>query len=171
MLHCHLPHHMMNAMISMVGPMQHCGKGLHTGAGMEEGLGIVRQTNAFSEELGPALGRGLGVAADAERGTSALVGQQHGHAQDRLATGHQEGPDEKRVPGYPQDMWMPMDEMFNDKPENYGLRKGWSGAMMGMMTLVRVLTPEMYDKIMELKRQQRQPKQEKQHEHSGHEQK
>ena len=60
-------------------------------------------------------------------------------------------PAKYRVPGYPQDMWMPMDEMFNDKPENYGLRKGWSGAMMGMMTMVRVVTEEVYDKIMDLK--------------------
>jgi hypothetical protein len=35
-----------------------------------------------------------------------------------------------------------------DKPENYGLRPGWSGFMQGMMTFVRVLPPDMYDKIM-----------------------
>ena len=34
------------------------------------------------------------------------------------------------------------------KPENYGLRPGWSGFMQGMMTLVRVLPPTEYDKIM-----------------------
>jgi hypothetical protein len=51
-------------------------------------------------------------------------------------------PEKKKVPGYPQDMWMPMDEMGGNKPENYGLRKGWSGAMMGMMTLVRVVPEE-----------------------------
>jgi manganese oxidase len=37
MLHCHLPHHMMNQMVSMVGPMAHAGHGLQTGGGMEEG--------------------------------------------------------------------------------------------------------------------------------------
>ena len=62
--------------------------------------------------------------------------------------------DAQKVPGYPQDMWMPMDEMVADKPEVYGLRKGWTGAMMGMMTLVRVLPPEMYDRIMEMKKNQ-----------------
>ena len=56
------------------------------------------------------------------------------------------------VPGYPQDMWMPMDEMTADKPEVYGLPKNWTGAMMGMMTLVRVLPPEKYDEIMEMKK-------------------
>ena len=40
-----------------------------------------------------------------------------------------------------------MDEPFADKPECDGLRPGWSGAMMGMMTLVRVLEPAPYDRI------------------------
>jgi hypothetical protein len=44
-----------------------------------------------------------------------------------------------------------MDELGGGKPELYGLRPGWSGAMMGMMTLVRVLPEEVYDKIMDLK--------------------
>jgi len=57
-------------------------------------------------------------------------------------------PEKKKIPGYPQDMWMPMDEMAGDKPENYGLRRGWTGGMMGMMTLVRVLPTEKYDEIM-----------------------
>ena len=89
MLHCHLPHHMMNNMVSMVGPLEH---------------------------------------------------HLHGAA-----------PDAKNVKGFPQDMWMVMDELI-DKPENHGLRKTWTGAMMGMMTLVRVVTPETYDQIQELKK-------------------
>jgi len=48
---------------------------------------------------------------------------------------------------------MAMDKMV-DKPENYGLRPGWSGFMQGMMTFVRVLPPDMYEKIMALKAQQ-----------------
>ena len=45
MLHCHLPHHMMNQMVSMVGPLSHGahGHGIGTGAGMEEGMGMLRQ--------------------------------------------------------------------------------------------------------------------------------
>jgi hypothetical protein len=53
----------------------------------------------------------------------------------------------KRVKGYPQDMWMAMDEAVA-KPETYGMAENWSAATMGMMTYVRVLTPEMYDKVM-----------------------
>jgi hypothetical protein len=130
-------------------------------------MGMLRQGDALAEEIGPVLGRGLGLAADSVRATSNLVANQ---ASAALQQGHEEheghtipapgdpmemypkdDPEKKRVRGYPQDMWMPMDEMFANKPENYGLRKGWSGAMMGMMTMVRVLSEEVYDKIMDLK--------------------
>ena len=36
MLHCHLPHHMMNQMVSMVGPISHAGQGVQTGGGMKK---------------------------------------------------------------------------------------------------------------------------------------
>ncbi len=84
MLHCHLPHHMMNNMVSMVGPA------------------------------------------------------------------HGNDPKGRQVKGYPQDMWMVMDEAFA-KPETHMLRPTWTGGMMGMMTLVRVLTPDMWSMIQELK--------------------
>ena len=181
MLHCHLPHHMMNQMVSMVGPVMSMNHGLRTGAGMEEGMGILRQGNALSEELGPSLGRGLGLAADVERLTSNLIGPQTQRGRDMSQAktetpepqggheGHVAGattdsamdmypkddPEKKKVLGYPQDMWMPTDAMFN-KPENHGLRKGWSGAMAGMMTLVRVLPPDKYDEIMQLVSQKAQ---------------
>ena len=54
------------------------------------------------------------------------------------------------VPGYPQDMFMVMDDMVA-KPETHGLRPTWTGGMMGMMTLIRVLTPDEYDEIQRLK--------------------
>ncbi len=53
------------------------------------------------------------------------------------------------VPGYPQDIFLVMDDEVA-KPETYGLRRTWSGGMMGMMTLVRVLEPKLYDKIKAL---------------------
>lgn len=197
MLHCHLPHHMMNQMVSMVGPMSHGGgHGMHTGGGAEEGMGVIRQGDALSEELGPTMGRGLGLAADSDRSTSNLVAQAPGSAvyscthhpevkqsgpgkcpkcqMDLVkagsapAAGHEghmsttdpamdmypkDDPEKKKIPGYPQDMWMVEDDKYNYKPENYGLRKGWTGGMMGMMTMVRVVTPEVYDKIAALKSQ------------------
>src|SRR5207245_7291485 len=60
-----------------------------------------------------------------------------------------------QVPLFPQDAYMegPMMAMDKevDKPETYGLPAGWSGFIGGMMTLVRVLPPDQYNKIMELK--------------------
>jgi len=71
--------------------------------------------------------------------------------------------DANSVPGFPQDAFMEgpmmaMDRMV-DKPENFGLRAGWSGFMAGMMTFVRVLPQDKYDQIMELrkKREDRKP--------------
>ncbi len=101
MVHCHMPHHMMNQMVSMAGPMTPPGH--------------AKMMNSSNIGLYPM-----------------------------------DDPVKKAVPGYPQDMWMPMDEMF-DKPENFGIRKGWSGAMMGMMTLLRVLPPDRYEEIMRRK--------------------
>lgn len=45
---------------------------------------------------------------------------------------------------------MAMDDQVA-KPETRGLRPGWTGGMMGMMTLLRVLRPEQYDEILALK--------------------
>lgn len=82
-LHCHLPHHMMNQMVAMVGP------------------GRMR---------------------------------------------HGTTPDAPSVPGFPQDMFMANDAAVA-KPETRGLRPTWTGGMMGMMTMVRVLEPEAFDAI------------------------
>jgi manganese oxidase len=50
-------------------------------------------------------------------------------------------------------MVMVMDDMVA-KPETYGLRRGWTGGTMGMMTIVRVLNPDLFDKIQQLKAEQ-----------------
>lgn len=97
MIHCHMPHHMMNQMVSMVGP-------------------VSKESMHARHMTGPI---GFYPADD---------------------------PAKRAVKGYPQDMWMSMDVEY-DKPETFGLRKGWSGAMMGMMTMVRVLPPDLYDHI------------------------
>jgi FtsP/CotA-like multicopper oxidase with cupredoxin domain len=125
MLHCHLPHHMMNQMVSMVGPIAQAGHGLKTGMGMEEGMGLAAQEQQVSNLVGQS------------------EGSQHQH--------HEAGSEatQKRVPGFPQDMWMPMDDAVA-KPETYGMAEGWSGAIQGMSTVVRVLRPEMYKKVRSL---------------------
>jgi manganese oxidase len=139
MLHCHLPHHMMNQMVSMVGPlMAGHQRGMRPGA-MEPGMGVMGE-RALSAENGPRFGRTIGGGAESERGVSHLLGPQH-------------TPAGQRVPGFPQDMFMNMDEMFADKPETHGLAPGWTGGMMGMMTLVRVLEPALFDRIEALRRE------------------
>jgi FtsP/CotA-like multicopper oxidase with cupredoxin domain len=76
MLHCHLPHHMMNQMVSMVGPMAMSHRsGSQTGLGMEEGMGMLRQGHALSEDFGPGMGRGMAMTT-AEQNISNVIGQQ-----------------------------------------------------------------------------------------------
>jgi FtsP/CotA-like multicopper oxidase with cupredoxin domain len=149
--HCHLPHHMMNQMASMVGPlmMSHAAR-MRTGD-MKGGMGIVGG-NALGDAARPVFGRTLGVGAEADRAMPNMPlggGQQPSF----LQAGTDNPPNAGLFPGYPQDMFMVMDEAVA-KPETYGLRPGWSGGTMGMMTIVRVLEPALFDKIQELKAQQ-----------------
>lgn len=208
MLHCHLPHHMMNQMVSMVGPMAMShGSGSSTGLGMEEGMGVLRQGHALSEDFGPGMGRGMAMTT-AEQNVSHAVGQQtpmptgwyvcpmHPEVRSnkegscpkchmklvrqqvpefyvcpmhpevvatkagscpkcnmklvkKQATQPLTEEEKKKVPGYPQDMMMIMDDDVA-KPETHGLAPGWSASVMGMMTLVRVLPKDKYNEIMAL---------------------
>jgi manganese oxidase len=170
MIHCHLPHHMMNQMSSVVGPMTRGSNGMPAGLGMEEGMGMLRDGRATSEDKGPSLGRGMGVgstrdqtrgngprsAPTAKQSMDDMPGMQH----ERMQMAAPEvAKDANSVPGFPQDAFMEgpamaMDKMV-EKPENYGLRPGWSGFMQGMMTFLRVLPPDMYDKVMALREQQK----------------
>jgi manganese oxidase len=146
MLHCHMPHHMMNQMASMVGPMMESGRGMPAGMrmpggmGMNEGMGMMEQGGALDVENGPSLGRSMGVGADYQKPTTNAP-------LDDGQNGRQSAPDPWQVPGYPQDMPMNM-SIAVPKPETYGLARGWSSDMSGMMTLVRVLEPDLYDRVM-----------------------
>src|ERR1700728_422933 len=169
MLHCHLPHHMMNQMSSSVGPMSRHAT-VPAGEGMEQGMGMPRGGSATSQENGPSLGRGMGVGSTAEKPTAnsplnSASKMQHEHTPGPQLPPGDISKNANSVPGFPQDAFMEgpmmaMDAMV-DKPENYGLRPGWSGFMGGMMTFVRVLPPDTYDHIMELRQKQngRQPSQ------------
>ena len=137
MLHCHLPHHMMNQMSSNVGPMTRIGQGI-----------------------------------EADKAMAAMPGMDHSkmpgmdHAGMRGMSMPELPKNANQVPLFPQDAFMegPMMAMDKevDKPETHGLPAGWSGFVGGMMTLVRVLPPEQYEKIMDLKtKQQAQQSQEK----------
>ena len=182
MLHCHLPHHMMNQMSSTVGPLTRR-PGMPMGASMENGMGMLDGTPGvpLGDDYGASLGRGMGVGStndqpsgngpqSAERAKQAMTsmqppsmpGMQHGEMQGMEHGEAEVSENANQVPGFPQDAFMEgpmmaMDKMV-DKPENYGLRPGWSGFMQGMMSFVRVLPPHLYDKIIEL-RAERSPKQ------------
>jgi hypothetical protein len=182
MVHCHLPHHMMNAMSSVVGRMTRGSTGMPVGAGMEEGMGIMIEGHATSEDKGPSLGRGMGVGAtlkepitsgplSAEKGEQMMQSMQHeqkpGSQNGAMQHGEMQhgqmnmspdiSPNANNVPGFPQDAYMEgpmmaMDQMVA-KPETYGLRPGWSQFMQGMMTFVRVLPPDRYEEVMSRVRQ------------------
>jgi manganese oxidase len=166
MLHCHMPHHMMNQMSSTVGPMTRM-RGMPSGAGMEPGMGMIRGGSATSAENGPSFGRGMGLGSTLERAisTAPLSPEKAEQLQQPMHSGGMQmgqadvSANANSIPGFPQDAYMEgplmaMDQMFA-KPETSGLRPGWSGFMQGMMTLVRVLSLDQYDQILKL-RQQRQ---------------
>ena len=176
MIHCHLPHHMMNQMSSQAGKMTRT-SGMPAGGDMNTGMGMLTGASGapMGEDYSPTLGRGLGGVGNAsdtattngplsqKKAMDAMPGMQHDMgnmqmgqmAQDDIAKNAND------VPNFPQDAYMEgpmmaMDEMV-DRPENYGLRAGWSGYMQGMMTFVRVLPPEKYDEVIARMKQAKRP--------------
>jgi hypothetical protein len=159
MLHCHLPHHMMNQMSSTVGKMTRISRGMPAGVSMENGMGMLggEPGAPMGDDYGPTLGRGLGFGStsDMARGNGPISQQNAKQNMQGMEMGTQEGdiaPNADSVPGFPQDAYMEGPMMAMDsmvaKPQNYGLRPGWSGFMQGMMTFVRVLPPDKYDEVM-----------------------
>ena len=167
MFHCHLPHHMMNQMSSIAGPISRRGKGMPAGLDMNNGMGMLNGAPGapIGEDYGPSLGRGMGVGSTNDHPVTNAPLAQHAAMPMQDMSGMQHGAmdmetdigkDANRVPGFPQDAYMESPMMAMDdrveKPENFGLRPGWSGFMQGMMTFVRILPPDRYDRIMELSR-------------------
>src|SRR6202008_3038582 len=72
MLHCHLPHHMMNQMSSNVGPMTRGSRMMPVGVSMENGMGMLNGEPGAptGDGYGPSLGRGMGVGATNDQATS-----------------------------------------------------------------------------------------------------
>ena len=172
MLHCHLPHHMMNQMSSNAGKMTRT-MGMSAGGGMNTGMGILTGAPGapLGEDYGPTLGRGLGGVGNAsetlstnsplspKKAMDAMPGMQQDMSSMSEMGDMQMGMEPNDlaknandVPNFPQDAYMEgpmmaMDKMV-DRPENFGLAAGWSGYMQGMMTFVRVLSPEKYDEVI-----------------------
>jgi hypothetical protein len=164
MLHCHLPHHMMNQMSSNVGTMTRR-PGQPTGVDMNIGMGMLQGTPGAptGDDYGTSLGRGMGFGSNADMATAnGPLTQQAMHSMPGMADMAVDvTANANSVPGFPQDAYMEgpamaVDQMV-DKPENYGLRPGWSGYMMGMMTFLRVLPPDKYDEVVARMKQAQRP--------------
>jgi hypothetical protein len=149
--HCHLPHHMMNQMASMVGPLMMSHANMARPGSMTSGLGIV-EGRPTGDSAGAAFGRDINLGAGGDRAVPNMP-LATTPAPPLPAPALDDAPNRGMFPGYPQDMFMVMDDLVA-KPETYGLRPGWSGGTMGMMTIVRVLQPDLFDKIQELKAEQ-----------------
>ena len=61
----------------------------------------------------------------------------------------------RRVPGYPQGMMdMPMElspdkiRKLTSKRETRGMRRDWYTGVEGLMTVLRVLPPDLYERVM-----------------------
>ena len=171
MLHCHLPHHMMNQMSSTVGKMTRMsGMGVPAGSDMSKGMGMLQGASAtpLGEDYGPSLGRGMGIGSTSDMATTngplseakahaAMQGMQHGSEHNMAGMDMSDmqsdiAPNANDVPNFPQDAYMEgpmmaMDKMV-DRPENHGLNAGWSQYMQGMMTFIRVLPPDKYDEVI-----------------------
>ena len=162
MVHCHLPHHMMNQMSSNVGPISRIRSGMPAGVSMENGMGMLTGEPGvpMGDDYGPSLGRGMGVGSTNDQPTSNGPNAKQ-NAEQRMNMPGMESmqmnaddiaPNADSVPGFPQDAYMEgpmmaMDSMV-ERPQNYGLPSGWSGFMQGMMTFLRVLPPDQYDEVM-----------------------
>jgi FtsP/CotA-like multicopper oxidase with cupredoxin domain len=153
-MHCHMFHHMMNFMSSMVGPMAgQTIKGMKAGRDMATSMGMLGQspTPALSEEYGPALGRGTGEQTTSERAVANGMQMDAGKGQEGGHAGH--GGAAKKVPGSPQDMFGMIEYSESalkklSKPETRGMRKDWYKGVEALMTVVRVLPPDLYEKVV-----------------------
>ena len=166
MLHCHLPHHMMNQMSSNVGKMTRMGAGMPAGVDMNTGMGMPQGTPGapMGEDYGTSLGRGMGIGSNADMATTngplgtgkaqaASMGGMAGMSgMADMSMDPNVAKNADQVPNFPQDAYMegPMMRMDQavERPENFGLRAGWSQWMQGMMTFIRVLEPAHYDEVM-----------------------
>ena len=198
MLHCHLPHHMMNQMSSQAGRMTRTAGGrmqMPAGASMNNGMGMLDGSPGapMGEDYGPSLGRGMGFGNDSGMTTTngplsdtklqaSMQDMMHGMKAGEPEMGplqkknmmamdtsmntmqqqrNETAPNANNVPNFPQDAYMEGPMMLMDtkveKPENYGLRPGWSRFMQGMMTFIRVLPPDKYDEVIARMKQANRP--------------
>jgi manganese oxidase len=150
-LHCHMFHHMMNFMSTMVGPMSgHTMNGMRAGQNPTGGMGIATGGPALSSEaFGPSMGRSMGEQTGMDRtvGNMTVMPPGGGHGM-----GHSSG--NRRVPGSPVGMldmptpWSEEQVRQLNKRETRGMRADWYTGVEGLFTVVRILRPDLYDAVM-----------------------
>ena len=164
MLHCHMFHHVMNFMSTMVGPMGgHTVQGMRAGQSATGGMGVATGGPALSDAYGPSLGRSMGEQLGIERAVGNMsampgmgLGGQGGMAgmPGMASGGDPRTKNPRKVPGYPQGMMdmpveMPEAKLRKlNKRETRGMRRDWYTGVEGLMTVVRVLPPDLYDRVM-----------------------
>jgi hypothetical protein len=120
-LHCHMFHHMMNHMVSQVGP-------------------IIRQQKndpGFQVPGYPQIMKGMssmkmeGMKMDAQPGHEGMPGMKMDDAND-----------------YSMKMTMEDMKKLTSRRETQGMREGWYKGVHGLFTVLRVLPPELFDKVM-----------------------
>ena len=116
-LHCHMFHHMMNSMTSQAGP-------------------ITRQFSKPNQLKVPGYPQNMLGMVGMDMGDMKMDGMKKD--EKKKSSGKPQSP-------YTMDMsWM---GMIEGRREAAGMRAGWSMGIEGLSTVVRVLSPEIYDKI------------------------
>lgn len=140
MLHCHILHHMMNHMVSMVGPMPGMGA-MHKGGHPSNAIPEMEGDDLASGALGAGLEPSLGPALIGDR--PVMTGMRPAAMKAKF-----------EVPGYPQDMMEMHGVMTPEQmkkvsvPLTRGMRRNWPMGVMAMMTVLRVLPDELYEKVV-----------------------
>jgi hypothetical protein len=126
MIHCHLPHHMMNSMMDLLSD-----RPISTSP-------LTRKQSDAQMAMTMAQGQSMNMQAMSEAQTIA--------------------PNASSVPGFPQDglMEMPMDAAAGNLPEFIDLPANWSLGMQGMMSLLRVMPPDRYERYLSAKKNRMQ---------------
>lgn len=120
-LHCHMFHHMMNHMVSQVGP-------------------IIRQKkddSGFKVPGYPQIMKGMsGMKMD---------GMQHKAGKARPE--HKAMPLAPEKDDYAMKMTMTDMRKLTGRRETHGMREGWYKGVKGLFTVLRVLPPKLFDKL------------------------
>lgn len=145
-MHCHMFHHMMNHMVSQVGP-------------------IIRDPDdsGFRVPGYPQIMKGMSnmkmVGMDHGKGKYGTTKQEAGKPGDQMHhldaaskqtsyEGFRTGRDSKLADDYQMTMTMQEMNKIKQRRETAGMRKDWFKGVHGLFTVVRVLPPDLYDLVM-----------------------